>query len=186
MRVIILIPWAVPTIVSTLFWDIMLRSDQSGVINDILLSLGVIEQAQSWLTDPNLQLPVLILVDVWKTTPSMAIMLLPGLLIIPREIYRAAEVDGAGAFRRFFSITLPLMAPFIAVATIFRMLNAIRVFDIFQLLVGRSRFSLATYTQERLVQHQEVGYSSAIGVIIFLIIIVFIIIYLKGLRVDMD
>jgi trehalose/maltose transport system permease protein len=186
MRVIILIPWAVPTIVSTLFWDVMLRGDQSGLVNNILLSLGLIDRSQSWLTDSSLQLPMLILVDVWKTTPSMAIMLMPGLLVIPRDICQAAEVDGAGRFRRFFSITLPLLVPIIAIATIFRALNAIRVFDVFQLLVGRSRFSLATYTQEVLVQRQEVGYSSAIGVIIFFIIIIFVAVYLKALRVDSD
>lgn len=186
MRVIILIPWAVPTIVSTMFWDVMLRGDQSGLINNILLSLGIIDRSQSWLTDSSFQLPMLILVDVWKTTPSMAIMLMPGLLLIPRDIYQAAEVDGAGRFRRFFSITLPLLIPIIAVATIFRALNAIRVFDVFQLLVGRTRFSLATYTQEVLVQRQEVGYSSAIGVIIFFIIIIFVVVYLRALRVDSE
>ena len=191
MRVVILIPWAVPTIVSTLFWDMMLRSDQSGLINDMMLSLGLIERSQSWLTDPQLQLPVLIFVDVWKTTPSMAIMLMPGLLLIPKEIYKAAEVDGAGPIRRFFSITLPLMMPIIAVATIFRALNAIRVFDIFQLLVGDSRYSLATYTQDLLVHGRptgggSIGYSSALGIVIFFVIILFVFIYLRMLKVDTD
>ncbi len=121
----------------------------------------------------------------------MAIMLMPGLLLIPKEIYKAAEVDGAGPIRRFFSITLPLMMPIIAIATIFRALNAIRVFDIFQLLIGRGRHSLATYTQDLLVHGRPtgggaVGYSSALGVVIFSIIILFVFVYLRMLNVDRD
>ncbi|HEX2905707.1 MAG TPA: sugar ABC transporter permease [Phototrophicaceae bacterium] len=186
MRVVILIPWAVPTIVSTQFWNIMLRGDQSGVINSLLLSLGLLDRSQSWFTNPDWQLPMMILVDVWKTTPSMAIMLMPGLLTIPRDIYQAAEVDGAGRVQRLFRITPPLLVPSMAVAIVFRSLNAIRVFDVFQILVGRGRFSLATYTQEVLVQGREVGYSSAIGVIIFFIIVFFVYVYMRSLSVDAD
>jgi trehalose/maltose transport system permease protein len=95
-------------------------------------------------------------------------------------------VDGAGRVQRLFRITLPLLVPIMAVAIVFRSLNAIRVFDVFQILVGRGRFSLATYTQEVLVQGREVGYSSAIGVIIFFIIVFFVYVYMRSLSVDAD
>lgn len=185
MRMIALIPYAVPTIVSTLFWGVMLTGDRAGLLNQLLLSLGVINTPVSWLTDRTWQLPMLIFVDVWKTTPYMAFFLIPGLLTIPKEVYEAAAVDGAGRIRRFFTMTLPITMPFIGVAVLFRALNAIRVFDVFQLLVGARRFSLASYTQDVLIDG-DMGYSSATGVIMFVIITILVIFYLRTQRVQAD
>jgi trehalose/maltose transport system permease protein len=184
MRAAMLVPWAIPTVISARLWEVMLRDNESGLIN--LLYVRVLGGARSiaWLANADWQLPALIAVDVWKTTPFMALILLAGLQVIPSELYEAADVDGASKPRQFLSITLPLLRPTIAVALIFRTLDAIRAFDVFQVLLGRAKLSMATYNYEKLIQSQEFGYASAVGVVIFLIILVFTIIYVRALGVE--
>lgn len=183
LRTAMLVPWAIPTVVSARLWELMLRDNSSGFINMALLQLGLITQPQAWLANPALQIPALIMVDVWKTTPFMALILLAGLQVIPGDIYEAADVDGAGKVRQFFKLTLPLLTPAIAIALVFRTLDAVRVFDLFQVLLGRARLSMATYNHEQLVNNQDGGYASAIGVVIFLIILVFTVVYMRVLKV---
>lgn len=183
LRTAMLVPWAIPTVVSARLWQLMLRDNTSGVINLMLINLGLISQPQAWLANPDLQIPSMIMVDVWKTTPFMALILLAGLQVIPGDIYEAADVDGASKIRQFFKLTLPLLMPSIAIALIFRTLDAIRVFDVFQVLLGRARLSLATYNHDMLVNMQEGGYASAIGVVIFIIILIFTIVYMRILKV---
>ncbi len=183
LRTAMLVPWAIPTVVSARLWELMLRDNSSGLINMVLLQLGLITQPQAWLANPALQIPSLIMVDVWKTTPFMALILLAGLMVIPGDIYEAADVDGAGKIRQFFKLTLPLLMPAIAIALIFRTLDAVRVFDVFQVLLGRARLSMATYNHEQLVNFQQGGYASAIGVVIFVIILLFTIAYMRVLNV---
>jgi len=127
----------------------------------------------------------LIAIDVWKTTPFMALILLAGLQVISGDIYEAADVDGASKVRQFFSITLPLLRPTIAVALVFRTLDAIRVFDLFQVLLN-GRYSMATYNYNVLIRQQDFGYASAVGVIIFVIILVFAIAYVRILGVNRE
>ncbi len=186
MRTAMLIPWAIPTVVSARLWGLMLRDNSSGVINSVLLQLGVISSSQAWLANQALQIPALIAIDVWKTTPFMALILLAGLQVIPGEIYEAAQVDGATGVRRFFSITLPLLAPAITIALVFRTLDAIRVFDLFQVLLGRGKLSLATYNYDTLVGQQQLGYASAIGVVIFVLILIFTVLYVRVLGVKAE
>ncbi|HLU09468.1 MAG TPA: sugar ABC transporter permease [Oceanobacillus sp.] len=186
MRAAMLVPWAIPTVISARLWEIMLRDNQSGVINNFLTTIGVIGSSQAWLANPSLQIPAMIMIDVWKTTPFMALILLAGLQVIPTDIYEAADVDGASKARQFFTLTLPLLRPAIAVALVFRTLDAIRVFDVFQVLLGRAKLSMATYNYEMLVSNQELGYASAIGVIIFIIIFVFAMSYVKLLGVNAE
>jgi trehalose/maltose transport system permease protein len=186
MRAAMLVPWAIPTVVSARLWEIMLRDNQSGVVNNFLTNIGVIASSQAWLANTSLQIPALVAVDVWKTTPFMALILLAGLQTIPEDIYEAASVDGANRVRQFFNLTLPLLRPTIAVALVFRTLDAVRVFDVFQVLLGRQRLSMATYNYETLVQSQQLGYASAIGVVIFIIILLFTITYVRILGVNAE
>lgn len=186
MRAAMLVPWAIPTVVSAKLWDVMLRDNASGVINQVLLSIGAIQSSQAWLANPSLQIPALIAVDVWKTTPFMALILLAGLQTIPSDIYEAADVDGANKVRQFFSLTLPLLRPTIAVALVFRTLDAVRVFDVFNVLLGRQQLSMATYNYETLTQSQQLGYASAIGVVIFIIILLFTVGYVRILGVSAE
>ncbi|NDJ61387.1 MAG: sugar ABC transporter permease [Chloroflexi bacterium] len=186
MRAAMLVPWAIPTVVSARLWEIMLRDNQSGVINHFFVNIGLLAESQAWLASPALQIPSLVAIDVWKTTPFMALLLLAGLQTIPSDIYEAADVDGASKVRQFFSMTLPLLRPTIAVALVFRTLDAVRVFDVFQVLLGRQRLSMATYNYETLVQSQQLGYASAIGVVIFVIILLFTLAYVRILGVNTD
>ncbi|MEX2501502.1 MAG: sugar ABC transporter permease [Trueperaceae bacterium] len=184
MRAVMLIPWAIPTVVSARLWEVILKDTSAGVLNSSLMTLGLIDAPQAWLTTSALQLPSIIAIDVWKTAPFMALLLLAGLQTIPRELYESARVDGAGRVREFFAITLPLLRPAIAVALIFRTLDALRVFDLFQVLFGRSQHSVSTYNFEVLINNQEAGYASAVGVLIFLLIFGFAVAYVRVLGVN--
>jgi trehalose/maltose transport system permease protein len=128
----------------------------------------------------------MIVIDVWKTTPFMALLLLAGLQLISREIYEAADVDGASKWRQFWSMTIPLLRPAIAVALIFRTLDALRVFDVFQIVLAQSRYSMASYTYYQLIGARAMGYSSASSVVIFLLILVFAMAYIRLLGVESE
>jgi trehalose/maltose transport system permease protein len=184
MRAVMLIPWAIPTVVSARLWELMLKDTSAGVVNRFLMSVGLLDQPQAWLTNTALQLPSVIVIDVWKTAPFMGLLLLAGLQTIPKELYESARVDGASRVREFFAITLPLLRPAIGVALIFRTLDALRVFDLFQVLFGRSERSVSTYNFEVLIANQEAGYASAVGVLIFLLIFVFAVAYVRVLGVN--
>ena len=186
MRTAMLVPWAIITVVSGLIWEWMYRSDRSGFFNALINSFGFSDGNTSFLTEATLQMPSVIAIDVWKTTPFMALLLLAGLSTIPKELYEAARVDGANQFRQFFSVTLPLLAPTLAVALIFRTLDALRVFDLFQIIFGESRYSMASFAQDTLISNRDVGLSSASSVIIFIIIFAFAIFYIRILGVDSD
>ncbi|GAB1421670.1 hypothetical protein MASR2M15_18510 [Anaerolineales bacterium] len=186
MRAAMLIPWAIPTVVSARLWEVMLRDNMSGVINHMAVSVGLIDSPIAWLANTSYQINSLIMVDVWKTTPFMALLLLAGLQTIPSDIYEAASVDGAGRIRKFFSITLPMLKPTIAVALIFRTLDSLRVYDLFDVLIGRQLQSMSTYNSFILTDNQQFGYASAIGVTIFVLILVFTIIYMRISKVDVE
>jgi trehalose/maltose transport system permease protein len=125
-------------------------------------------------------------IDVWKTTPFMALLLLAGLQLISQELYEAANVDGANRFRQFMAITLPLLRATIAIALVFRTLDALRVFDLFQIVLAQSRYSMASYAYYQLVGNAAMGYSSAASVVIFILILIFALIYIRSLGVDTD
>jgi trehalose/maltose transport system permease protein len=186
MRAAMLVPWAIPTVVSARLWEVMLRDNQSGVINHLLVNLGLIEQPIAWLASSNTQIWSLIFVDVWKTTPFFALLILAGLQTISGDIYEAADVDGASRMRQFFSITLPLLRPTLAVALVFRTLDAVRAFDVFDVLLGKQLQSMATYNSFVLIEQQQFGYASAVGVTIFVIILVFTVIYVRALGVEAE
>ena len=186
MRAVMLIPWAIPTVVSARLWELMLKDTSAGIVNRMLMDVRFVDAPQAWLSAVTLQLPAAIAVDVWKTTPFMALLLLAGLQSIPRDLYEAAGVDGASRVRQFFAITLPLLRPTIAVALVFRTLDALRVFDLFNVLFGRQQLSMATYNYETLVNNQQDGYASAVSIILFFLISIFAVIYVRMLNVETD
>jgi trehalose/maltose transport system permease protein len=187
VRAAILIPWAIPTVVSSQMWAWM-YNDVIGVINDIFLRLGIIAKPVGWLADPALALPAIIAVDVWKTTPFVALLLLAALQTIPSDIYEAAKVDGASPVRQFFSLTLPLLVPSILVTLIFRTLDSLRVFDVIQVMKAAdiSTISMSVYNRQQLVDFNKLGYGSSISIMIFLVIGVFTVIYITSSRVKFD
>ncbi len=186
MRTSMLIPWAVITVVSARMWEWMFASNRVGLFNTVLYAVGLGDGRMDFLSSGMSQMSAMIAVDVWKTTPFMALLLLAGLQTIPDELYEAAEIDGANKLRQFFSVTLPLLKPAMAVALIFRTLDALRVFDVFQVLLGQSRYSMASYNYYQLIGNRNMGMASAIGVIIFILIFVFALSYIKALGVDSD
>jgi trehalose/maltose transport system permease protein len=180
LRIAILIPWAIPTVVSSKIWAWMFN-DIYGIVNVLLTNLHLIPAKIAYLATPLTALPVIIAVDVWKTTPFMALLLLAGLGTIPGDLYEAASIDGATAVRKFFSLTLPLLMPTLVVALIFRTLDALRVFDIFYVMVGGqgNMATMAIYNQQWLVSFLDAGVGSAASVIILLIIMTFVILYTR-------
>ena len=187
MRAAVLIPWAIPTIVSAKMWGWMYH-DQFGVVNDVLLALGVIAEPVAWTADPGLAIYAVIAVDVWKTTPFMALLLLAGLQMLPAECYESARVDGVHPVKVFFRITLPLIKPALMVAVIFRALDALRVFDLIYVLTSNSEdtMSMSVYARQQLVDFQEVGFGSAASTMLFMIIAAFTVLYLVAGRISLD
>lgn len=171
VRTAILVPWAIPTIVSARMWSWMFH-DQYGVVNDLLLKMGVINTPLAWVADPMLSMWAVVIVDVWKTTPFMALMLLAALQLIPRDLYEAARIDGASAWQRFRRITLPLIMPAMIVALIFRVMDALRVFDLIYILTSNSEatVSVSGYARDQLVSYQEMGSGSAASVLVFMMV----------------
>ena len=187
VRAAILIPWAIPTVVSAQIWGWMLN-DQVGVINEVLLWFGLITDRLAWTAKPELALPAVIAVDVWKTTPFMALLLLAALQMLPREIYEAGRVDGVHPVTMFWQVTLPLIRPALVVAVIFRGLDALRVFDLFYVLTANSeRFmSVSVYARRQLVEFQRVGFGSAASTLLFVLIAVLTVLTIMAGRVTVD
>ncbi|MDN0076480.1 sugar ABC transporter permease [Crenobacter sp. SG2303] len=174
LRAAVLVPWAIPTIVSAKMWSWMLN-DQYGVINVILQQLGLIDHPLAFIADPDLAFPTIILVDVWKTTPFMALLMLAALQMVPSDCYEAARIDGVPRWRVFRHITLPLILPGVLVAMVFRALDALRVFDLIYVMTSNSRLtkSMSIYVREQLVDFQQVGFGSASAIVLFLLISMF-------------
>ncbi|BAK78835.1 sugar ABC transporter, permease protein [Pseudogulbenkiania sp. NH8B] len=174
LRAAVLVPWAIPTIVSAKMWSWMLN-DQYGVINVLLQSLGLIDHPLAFIADPDLTFFTIILVDVWKTTPFMALLMLAALQMVPSDCYEAARVDGVPRLRVFSHITLPLILPAVLVAMVFRALDALRVFDLIYVMTSNSRLtkSMSVYVREQLVDFQQVGFGSASATVLFLVIVLF-------------
>ncbi|AMW33677.1 MULTISPECIES: carbohydrate ABC transporter permease [Fervidobacterium] len=191
VRAAMLIPWAIPTAISSQMWKWMFN-DQGGIMTKLLETLHIVEPGFPILGSPDTALWAIIAVDVWKTTPFMALLILAGLQLIPEELYEAARIDGANLFQRFTRITLPMLSSTIAVALIFRTLDALRVFDVVFIMTRGSvgTETLAVYNRVLLMDRAFTGawfgYGSALSVVIFLLISIFAIIYIKSLKLKLD
>ena len=129
-----------------------------------------------------------VMVDVWKTTPFMALLILAGLQMLPSDCYEAAKVDGIHPVRVFFRVTLPLVRPAIMVAVLFRVLDALRVFDLIYVLTSNSKdtMSMSIYARQQLLDFQEVGYGSAASTLLFLVVAFCTVLYIVAGRVRFD
>lgn len=181
LRVAVLIPWAIPGAVSARVWELIYNYDY-GLFNHIALGLGVASEPVNWLGTTGGAFCAIVLGDVWKTTPFVAIILLAGLSAIPTDIYRQAAVDGASPVQRFFRITLPLLKPVLIVALIFRTIDAVRVFDIVYVLTrggpGGATTPLSLYAFKNFLTG-DFGYGSAVSIVVFVIALCFSIIYIR-------
>ncbi len=187
LRTAVLIPWAIPTVVSAQMWNWMFN-DVFGVINALFMTVGIIDKPVAWTANPGTALAAVIAVDIWKTTPFMTLLILAGLQMLPEECYEAARVDGINPVRVFFKVTLPLLKPALMVAIIFRALDALRIFDLIYVMTGnnQSTMSMSVYARQQLVDFQDVGFGSAASTMLFIIIAVFTVVYLMLGRIGQE
>ncbi|MCO5960359.1 carbohydrate ABC transporter permease [Sinorhizobium meliloti] len=179
VRAAILIPWAIPTIVSAKMWAWMLN-DQFGILNDMLIGLGLIGEKIAWTASPDTAMIAVLIVDVWKTTPFMALLILAGLQMVPGDIYEAAKIDGVHPVRVFWRVTLPLIRPALMVAVIFRMLDALRIFDLIYVLTPNNAQTktMSVMARENLFDFDKFAYGAAASTMLFLIIATITILYM--------
>ncbi len=189
LRTIVILPWALPTIVNAMMWR-WIYNPEYGALNALLTQLHITSAYRSWLGKPFLALNMVILSDVWKTTPLAAFLILAGLSTIPRDLYEAARVDGAGAISGFFRITLPLLVPSILVILVVRTIEAFKVFDIIYVMTrGGPANGTQTITLYAFIQafsNQSFGYGGALAYLIALFILGFALVYMRLLRTEIE
>jgi len=179
LRTVVLVPWAVLTIVSAITWRTLFEPNL-GLAPVILSKFGIGEDIL-WLGQEGYAMAVMVLADVWKTAPFMALLLLAGLQVIPDDVYDAAKVDGATTWQRFRRITIPLLMPAILVALIFRTLDALRIFDLPYVLTKGSNgtTTLSLIAHQELTQNRLIGYGSALSVLTFVIVMAVSFLYIR-------
>jgi multiple sugar transport system permease protein len=179
LRTVVLVPWAVLTVVSAITWRTLFEPDL-GLAPVILDKIGIAGNVV-WLGQEGYAMAVMVLADVWKTAPFMALLLLAGLQVIPDDVYDAAKVDGATTWQRFQRITIPLLMPAILVALIFRTLDALRIFDLPYVLTGGSNgtTTLSLIAHQELTTNRLIGYGSALAVLTFVIVMAVSFLYIR-------
>lgn len=184
-RSIVVLPWALPTIVNGALWR-WIYNGQYGALNGLLDTLGISQTPTQWLGEPFLALNMVIIADVWKNTSIVVFFILAGLQTIPSDLYEAARVDGAGPWRAFWRLTIPMLAPSIAVVLILRTIEAFKVFDIIYVMTGGGPASgtqtIAFYTYLQAFSNQLFGYGAALAYLIVLAVFALAMVYLRILR----
>lgn len=180
VRASFLIPWAIPTSISSLMFKFIFN-DQYGLFNNVLYNLGIIDSYKAWLSTSDGTFLALVITDVWKTFPYVALLILAGLQMIPDELYEAAKIDGANGIQRFFHITIPCMRSTLLVTLLFRTRDAIRVFELIYVMTGgaNNSESISNYAYTQLMRFLNFGYGSTLSVIIFVIVLLISLVYLK-------
>ncbi|MBB5751582.1 carbohydrate ABC transporter permease [Prosthecomicrobium pneumaticum] len=170
IRAAMLVPWAMPTVVTSKMFG-WLFDGQYGLVNYLLRSVGLIDQNVNWYGSIDNAMATIIIADVWKTTPFMALLLLAGLQTVPKSLIEAARIDGAGAWSTFWNVRLPLLMPTLLIAGMFRALDAFRVFDLVYVLTGGgpadSTETLSTFSYKILFSTLQFGYGSALSTAMF-------------------
>ena len=183
VRAVILIPWAIPTVVASQLWRYIIN-DRYGFAN-LLLFGGRIAEYVPWLAYPGFAFGAVVLADVWKTSSFAALLILAGLQVIPDDLYEAATVDGAGLWQRFRYITLPLLKPALLLALLFRTMDAFRVFDLVFVMTqggpGDATKVLQFYGYQTLFTEGRLGYGSAVSVAVFLAILSISLLYVRAI-----
>jgi len=174
VRTVAIIPWALPTALIGLAWA-WIFNDQFGVVNDILLRLGVIQTGINWLGEPTLAMVAVVFADVWKTTPFISILLLAGLQSISSDLYEAHAIDGARPWQSFYQITLPLLMPQILIAMLFRFAQAFGIFDLIAVMTGGGPGGatevVSLYIYSTIMRYLDFGYGAALVVVTFLLLV---------------
>lgn len=179
VRASILVPWAIPTAVSAIMWQFIFQAD--GVANEVLNSQIL------WTTEGFQAKIAVIIADVWKTAPFVGLLVLAGLQIIPNDVYEAARVDGASGWRQFWRITLPLVRPALMVAVLFRVLDALRIFDLPYVMIGARKESVETLSMLAVDEASQVRYgpAAAYATILFVYVALAAFAFVKLLGADL-
>lgn len=181
IRASILIPWAIPTVVSSQIWRFIFN-DKYGLFNLLIYGSNT-DHYRAWLAEPLYAFIAIIMADVWKTSSFAALLILAGLQVIPEELYLAAKVDGAGAWKQFTRITLPLIRPALLIALLFRTMDAFRVFDlVFVMTQGGPADAtnvLQFYGYKKIFAEGLMGYGSTISVLVFVVTFSISLLYLR-------
>ena len=182
LRTLVILPWALPTIVNALMWR-WIDNAEYGALNALLTQTGVLHAYQPWLSDSDLAMWMVIVADVWKLTPLVAILLLAGLQSIDREVVEVARVDGAGPWQVFRHILLPLVTPVILILLVLRTMEAFKVFDLIWIMThggpANSTQTIAIYAYQTAYQGFDFGRGAALGYLIALVIMVLAAVYLR-------
>ncbi|CAN1565084.1 UgpA ABC-type sugar transport systems, permease components [Burkholderiaceae bacterium] len=175
VRLSLLLPWALPLSFAGLIFAWFFHTEY-GVVNDVLMRLGLQDEPTSWLLKPRWAFAAICLTIIWKTASFMALILLAGLQMIPRSLYEAAEVDGANLWQQFWQITIPMLMPSIVVALIFRTITALQTFDIPYTMTkggpGEATETLAMLIHKYTIDYSDIGFGSTLAVFMFVISLV--------------
>ena len=167
VRTILLVPWTLPTAVIAVLWA-WIFNDEYGVLNALLLRVGILHSPLTWLGQPDLAMFAIVVADVWKTTPFVFLILLAGLQNVPRDLYEAIEIDGGGTWARFRYVTWPHLKPFVFVAVIFRVIQAFALFDLVWVMTGGgpagATETVSIYTYQTYMRYLDFGYGSALAI----------------------
>lgn len=189
LRSLVVLPWALPTIVNGTMWRWILNPDY-GALNALLTQVHLLSSYRSWLGSPTLALNMVILADVWKNTPLAAFLVLSGLQTIPRDLFEAARVDGAGPVRAFVHVTLPLLRPTVLVILVVRTIEAFKVFDIIYVMTrggpANGTLTVAYYTYLQAFSNQLFGYGASLAYLMALFILGFAVVYIRLLRREVE
>ena len=181
-RVLVLLPWVMPSVVAGHMWALMLDS-RLGVINDLLLRLGILSQYKAFFADPNTALPAVLAVSLWGAFPFFTLFFLAGLQGIPDELYEAAAADGAGHWLQFRHITLPLLMPIIVATVVLRVIGMVNAPDLLIVLTGggpgHASQVLSLYAFQKAYAEFDFGYAAAISVFMLLLLMSFTVVYVR-------
>jgi len=185
LRAVLVVPWAIPPIVSAMLWRWLFHAD-AGIFGYLLTATGLVSKPPAFLTDPTLAIHSIIVASVWKNASMMGILLLAGLASIPQDIYDAAKVDGARTWFRFRRVTLPLLLPTILVTVLFRSLWALRMFEESYGLTGggpgTTTDTLSTFAYKYFFTYARFGVGSAYAMVIFAMVVMVAIVYVNRVK----
>jgi len=189
LAVLILVPYFLPNVVAGNMWALMLDS-RVGVINDILVNIGLLQEYKAWFADPNTAMATAIFVEAWHSFPFFTLLIMAGLKGIPTDLYKAADIDGAGAFAQLRLITLPMLRTIIAAAVILRVIGLVNSPDLLLILTqggpGRSTQVLSLYAFQNAYSDFNFGYAGALSVVMFVLLMLFAWAYIRLSKVNQD
>lgn len=185
-RVLILLPWLLPSVVAGHMWALLLDA-RLGVVNDLLLKLGVLDSPVAWFASATWAFPSVLLAELWRWFPFFTLFLLAGLSAISEELYDAAAMDGAGYWRRFVDITVPLLQPVIVASVVLRVIGLVNSPDLLVVLTnggpGYKTQILSLYAFQTAYNSFNFGYAAAISVVMLLVLVIFTVVYIRVSRV---